>query len=52
MTLCYTCDEQEAEREKYPVFYGYEGWGGRVLGYDCEECAERKWESYQDWLTS
>lgn len=46
--FCWTCDENRYESYKHPVFKDFEG--GTILGYDCEDCAERKWEQWQEAL--
>lgn len=51
MSLCYTCDERDADW-RYPVLDNFEGWGGRPIGHDCEECAEMKWDMYQEFIAS
>lgn len=38
--------------EKHEVLDGPRAWGGRVMGYECEECAEGRFDDYQEWLAS
>jgi hypothetical protein len=51
MELCMKCDEVKAD-ERYPVYNGFEAWGAKLLGYECEGCAEAHWDQYQEWLAS
>lgn len=51
MELCMKCDDSVAD-ERYPVYNGFERWGARLLGHECESCAEASYDSYQEWLAS
>lgn len=49
--VCDTC-QRDLDTLKYPILDNFEGWGGKVIGYDCEDCAEIKFDMYNEWLVA
>jgi len=47
--FCYSCQIRKGDG-RYPVLDSFEAWGGKTIGYDCEQCAELKFDMYQESL--